>query len=123
MAVYIDDLNQKFGSMLLCHMIADNEEELHQMADTLDVNRDWFRTDHYLVPTSRKESAIQAGVVEITFRQCACMNMRRRECGILGMPNDAENWARSFLAQKVRLNRMVAAARFDIPTPSSTGTD
>lgn len=33
MSVYIDKANLPFRKMIMCHMIADNLEELHQMAD------------------------------------------------------------------------------------------
>ena len=51
------------------HMIADTEEELHEMAHRVGLRRDWFQGDHYdLVPT-RRAMAIRFGAVALKRRQ------------------------------------------------------
>ena len=44
MAVYIDDMNAKYGRMTMCHMIADTDEELRKMALRLFVQYTALRT-------------------------------------------------------------------------------
>lgn len=64
MAVYIDDYNATYGRMLMCHMIADTEEELDAMADKLGLKREWKqpskgkRPPHYDVCLEFKWKAI-----------------------------------------------------------------
>jgi len=31
MTVYVDDMRSKFGHMIMCHMLADTDEDLHDM--------------------------------------------------------------------------------------------
>ena len=44
MAVYIDDMNAKYGRMTMCHMIADTDKELREMALRLFVQYTALRT-------------------------------------------------------------------------------
>lgn len=102
MAVYVDDMHLtdmgRLGSMKMCHMIADSDEQLHAMADTIGVARRWWQSpartsgSHYDIAMSKRALAIKAGAVEITMRQAAAMNARRRITGELGSPADALAW-------------------------------
>lgn len=82
MAVYVDDMFQypmgRFGRMKMSHMIADTEDELHAMADTIGMARRWYQGDHYDVSMSLRARAVAAGAVEITLRECAAMSRNRR---------------------------------------------
>lgn len=103
MAVYVDDMKAKFGRMVMCHLIADTDEELHAMAATIGVARKWHQApprheSHYDIAKSKRQKAIDAGAVEITWRQAGCMTSRRRATGQLGAPGEAENWARERMA-------------------------
>lgn len=94
MTAYVDDMRAKFGRMVMCHMVADTDEELHAMAARIGVARRWHQAppkhdSHYDIALSRRALAIAAGAVEITWRQCAAMNWRRRLTGHLGAPDDA----------------------------------
>lgn len=44
--VYVDTYNAKYGRMTMCHMMADSEEELLTMADTIGVKRKWLQPSH-----------------------------------------------------------------------------
>lgn len=72
MTVYIDQANIPYRSMIMCHMMADSLEELHQMADKIGVQRKWFQNKnsfpHYDVCLSKKALAIKSGAVEIDHR-------------------------------------------------------
>ena len=56
MTVYVDDMKARFGRMVMCHMIADTEEELHVMADRIVVARRWHQGDHYDIALSKRAS-------------------------------------------------------------------
>lgn len=101
MTVYVDDMRAKFGRMVMCHMLADTDEELHAMADRIGVARRWWQSpektsgSHYDIALSKRALAVAAGAVEITWRQAGCMNLRRRATGRLGLPGEAEAWVQA----------------------------
>lgn len=95
MTVYVDDMRANYGRMIMCHMIADTEAELHAMADLIGVNRKWYQGDHYDIALSKRDIAIELGAIEITWRQAGCMCMRRRHTGDLGSPSEAIEWVRN----------------------------
>lgn len=90
MTVYVDDMRARYGRMIMCHMIADTEAELHAMADRIGVARRWHQGDHYDIALSKRAAAIAAGAVEITQRQCGAMVANRKRTGALGDPATAE---------------------------------
>lgn len=98
MTVYVDDMKAEFGRMKMCHMLADSDEELHAMADAIGVARKWWQSpaktsgSHYDIALSKRALAVAAGAVEITLRQAAAMNARRRKLGQLGDPETAWDW-------------------------------
>lgn len=98
MAVYVDNMRASYGRMVMCHMLADTDAELHAMADRIGVQRRWWQSpektsgSHYDIALSKRAQAIQAGAIEITWRQAGAMNLRRRVTGELGAPSDAEAW-------------------------------
>lgn len=98
MAVYVDDMRACYGRMVMCHMIADSDAELHAMADKIGVSRRWWQSpektsgSHYDIALSKRALAVAAGAIEITWRQCGAMNGRRRFTGHLGDPATAESW-------------------------------
>lgn len=101
-------MRAKFGNMIMCHMIATDDAELHAMADRIGVARRWWQSpprheSHYDIALSKRSLAVQAGALEITLRQTGIMTVRRRLTGSLGEPDDAERWLR-----ELRLARRVA---------------
>ena len=72
MTVYVDDAYIPYGRMKMCHMIADTEEELHDMADKVGLKREWFQNTsrpHYDVGMGKRAIAVQNGAVETTTRE------------------------------------------------------
>lgn len=104
MTVYVDSMRAPYRGMLMCHMIADTDAELHAMADRIGVARKWHQGDHYDICLSKRALAVAAGAAEITWRQAGFVTLRRRASGVLGPPDEAETWAK----EAVRLRREAA---------------
>ena len=79
MTIYVDDMRAPYGRLIMCHMVADTEQELHTMADKIGVARKWYQGDHYDIALSKRALAVQYGAVEITQRQHGHMRILRRE--------------------------------------------
>lgn len=73
MAVYIDKANIKYRRMIMCHMIADSYEELHDMAKNIGMKSDWFQSNasfpHYDVCLMRKKKALEYGAIEVSRKE------------------------------------------------------
>lgn len=71
MAVYVDNARNRFGRMIMCHMIADTPEELDEMADRLGLKRAWFQLlsfPHYDVSLTVRRRAVALGAIEVDRR-------------------------------------------------------
>ena len=72
--VYLDASIWPLGSMVMCHMIADTQDELHTMAERIGMKRRWFQAPpkasapHYDVSKARKARAIAFGARELDRR-------------------------------------------------------
>ncbi len=107
MTVYVDDMRASFGRMVMCHMIADTDDELHAMASRIGVARRWHQAppkhrSHYDIALSKRALAVAAGAVEITWRQCSQMTLRRAVTGELGSVDDAAQWAAEHMETRRR---------------------
>ena len=73
MSVYVDDSYYRYRRMIMCHMIADEESELHEMAQRIGIRRKWFqdrgRYPHYDICKSKRALAVQYGAVEVGWRE------------------------------------------------------
>lgn len=73
MAVYVDESIWPYGRMMMCHMIADSLDELHQMADKIGISRKWFQGrasfPHYDICKSKRTLAVQHGAIEVTGKE------------------------------------------------------
>ena len=83
MPVYVDDMRAPFGRMVMCHMIADTDAELLEMAARLGVARRWHQDpgtyrSHFDLCLTKRAQAVQAGAIEITQRECGRMIFARR---------------------------------------------
>jgi hypothetical protein len=66
--VYVDRAATAYRGMVMCHMLADSLEELHSMADTIGLRREWFQdkgTPHYDVSRAKRALALRHGAMEI----------------------------------------------------------
>lgn len=106
MTVYVDDMKASFGRMVMCHMLADTDDELHAMADIMGVSRKWWQSpsktsgSHYDIALSKRAIAVKNGAVEITMRQAAAMNAVRRVTGKLGHPDTALQWYSAYASER-----------------------
>lgn len=81
--VYVDDMKAQFGRMVMCHMVADSDEELVAMADRIGVARRWHQypgthKSHFDIALSKRALAVAAGAQEITWRETGKVSRRRR---------------------------------------------
>ena len=79
MAVYVDGERNRFGRMIMCHMFADSLVDLHEMAQAIGMDREWFQPlsfPHYDVSLSRRAAAVAKGAIEVD-RRTGC-EIRRR---------------------------------------------
>jgi hypothetical protein len=68
MTVYVDKARNRYRGMLMSHMLADTEDELHAMAKQIGLKREWFQdhgTPHYDLCQAKRRQAITAGAVVI----------------------------------------------------------
>lgn len=68
MTVYVDKARNKYKRMVMCHLMADTLDELHEFAARLGMKREWYQpvsTPHYDLSLSRRAMALELGAVEI----------------------------------------------------------
>jgi len=70
MTVYVDDMAAPYGRMVMFHMLADTDEELHAMADKIGVARRWHQKpgtphSHYDVCKTKRAQAVAHGAIEV----------------------------------------------------------
>jgi hypothetical protein len=83
MVVYVDDMRAPFRDMIMCHMIADDTEELMAMADAIGMDRKWIQRpgtpyEHFDLSEPRRASAIEQGAIAVTMRELGRMIQKRR---------------------------------------------
>lgn len=83
MAVYVDDMRAPYGRMVMCHMLADTDVELHAMADRIGVARRWHQKadtphSHYDICLKKRAQAVAAGAIEIGRQELAALIQRKR---------------------------------------------
>lgn len=112
MPVYVDDMRAPYGRLVMCHMLADTDLELHAMADAIGVARRWWQappahSSHYDICLSKRARALECGAIAITLREAAVMNRIRRQTGVLGTLEEA----RTLLAARCRRAAQDAGAQ------------
>lgn len=85
MSVYVDNAENKFGRMVMCHMIADTLEELHLMAAKIGMRREWFQDHpehpHYDLSKSKRALAVKNGAVEVNTYELIKIIREKRNNG------------------------------------------
>lgn len=84
MTVYVDDMRAPYGRMIMCHMVADTEEELHLMAKLIGVARKWHQKpgtyqSHYDICMSKRAMAISLGAIQIDRTGLAIFLKQKRK--------------------------------------------
>lgn len=85
MAVYVDEARNRFGRMVMCHMLADTVAELHTMAERIGMKREWFQplsSPHYDLSLTRRAAAIKEGALVIDRRQVAALIHAKRQAWV-----------------------------------------
>lgn len=88
MAVYVDRAIWERHDRLWCHLLADDEDELHAFAAALGCERRRFQTrprrpwiDHYDIDEERRAKALRAGAIELTRAEVCELIARKRAQG------------------------------------------
>lgn len=75
MTVYVDSHAAKLGRMVMCHMVADTEEELREMAEALGLGQYVHRSRsgvlHLDVCLKKRAEAVARGAREVGWREMA----------------------------------------------------
>lgn len=90
MTVYVDDMAARFGRLVMCHMLADSDAELRDMARRIGVAQRHHQGDHFDICRSKRHLAVALGAVEVSQRTMALMRANRRTTGTLGDPSQAK---------------------------------
>jgi hypothetical protein len=81
MSVYVDRAKHKYRRMLMCHMLADTNEELFAMADLIGIHHKWFQPlshPHFDICQSKRKLAVLNGAIEVDNRQLVAVMNRYR---------------------------------------------
>ena len=83
MSVYVDDMRAQFGSLVMCHMVADSHEELVAMADRIKVQQKWIQKagtiyEHFDICLSKRALVVKLGARQITMKELGRMLHGRR---------------------------------------------
>jgi hypothetical protein len=95
--VNIDDMFKaplgQLGRVKMSRMMADNDDELHAMADLIGLDRQHFQHtpsgDHYDISKGKRVLAIEAGAVEITIYEMSAFAWHKRTKGSCVPPAQA----------------------------------
>lgn len=79
MSVYVDDFRIPFRGRVMCHMLADTDEELRAMADRVGMQQRWHQGDHFDIDVHMRALAIAHGAREITRREAVLVRRHYRE--------------------------------------------
>ncbi len=83
MTVKVDNMRAPFRRMIMCHMMADSDEELLDMADKIGVQRKWHQypgttRSHFDICLSKRKLAVRAGAVEVSHMALGRIMLNRR---------------------------------------------
>ena len=83
MTVHVDNMRARFGRLVMCHMIAESDQELLTMADRIGVARRWHQhpgtsRSHFDIALSKRKLAVEAGAVEVSMMELGRILRARR---------------------------------------------
>lgn len=83
MSVYVDDMAAPYGRMVMFHMVADTDDELHAMADKIGVARRWHQKagtphSHYDICKAKRALALTFGAVGVDRSGLAVVIKKKR---------------------------------------------
>ena len=83
MGVYIDSMNKPYGRMIMCHMVADSQEELLNMARKIGLNIRWLQypntyKEHFDISLGYKAKALAHGAKEISRKELGAFLKSRK---------------------------------------------
>jgi hypothetical protein len=76
MTVYVDDARIPYGNMIMCHMLGDDEEELHLLASAIGVKRKWFHRGHYNICKAKRAEAVRLGARQVSAREIVALRAK-----------------------------------------------
>lgn len=93
MTVYVDSMKARLGRMIMCHMLADTDDELHTMAEQLGIKRKWHQKpgtphSHYDICKAKRAKALELGAVEVNNRQLVSLIKKKRLQAEIGGDNE-----------------------------------
>lgn len=82
MSVYVDSARRPYRGMIMCHMFADNDDELVAFAESLGIDRKHHQAprtgrSHFDICAAKRKIAVRMGAIEITNRDVAELLKRR----------------------------------------------
>lgn len=85
--IWVDPVQDYTGRTTLhhklwCHMASTegaDVPELHEMAAKIGIERERFQGDHYDLPPSKRDLAVQHGAREVSLREMARLVVSRRK--------------------------------------------
>jgi hypothetical protein len=85
MGVYVDDAIWERHGRLWCHLLADDDAELHAFAARIGCRRERFQSrsrrpwvDHYDIDEPRRRTAVALGAVALTRGEVCALIARKR---------------------------------------------
>lgn len=81
--VYVDDMSAPYRGMVMCHMVADSDEELLAMANQIGVAARWHQfpgtwKSHFDICKTKRALAIKMGAIAITRREVGAFIRQKR---------------------------------------------
>lgn len=88
MTVYVDNAENQYRRMKMCHMLADTLPELMMMADRIGVARKWYQDfnkascPHFDICKSKRELALEAGAQPVNRTELVQVVRRIKQVAI-----------------------------------------
>ena len=94
MTVHVDALIWERHGRLWCHLLGDDEAELHALAAAIGCPRHRYQSrparpwvDHYDIDEERRLAAVQRGAIELTRKEVCELIARKRYASTTASPS------------------------------------